>query len=156
MSKVRKSTLEKKKKRRDAGEWVPAFLSALRNSANVRLACQKAGIDRKTAYKLRDKSEPFKEQWKDALADACDVLEAEAWTRARGGSDLLLIFLLKAHRPEMYRETTRHELTGTDGKPITVREVQSVRRKRWQEIAPTLQRALTILPDGSENDLDDR
>jgi hypothetical protein len=49
-------------------------------------------------------------QWDEALEDACDILEAEAWKRARDKSDLLLIFLLKAHRPAKYRETTRHEI----------------------------------------------
>jgi len=36
-------------------------------------------------------------------------------------SDLLLIFLLKAHRPAKFRETTRHELTGAEGGAIDVR-----------------------------------
>lgn len=33
-------------------------------------------------------------------------------------SDTLLIFMLKAHKPDMYRETVRSELTGKDGGPI--------------------------------------
>ena len=37
------------------------------------------------------------------LEDAVDLLEEEARRRALAGSDLLLIFLLKAHRPQMYR-----------------------------------------------------
>jgi hypothetical protein len=34
-----------------AGEWGPAFLAALSKSANVRAACQAAGISREAAYK---------------------------------------------------------------------------------------------------------
>lgn len=142
--KTTKSTPEKKR-RRGAGEWIPTFLATLRNSGNVRLACQKAGIDRKTAYKWKERSREFREQWQEALDDACDVLEAEAWNRARGGSDLLLIFLLKAHRPDIYRETTRHEVTGAGGKPIQIK-VAAIRQKRWKDIQPTLRRVLMELP----------
>ena len=52
--------------------------------------------------------------------DACDVLEVIAWRRANASSDLLLIFLLKAHRPEKYRETIRQEHTGAAGVPLRV------------------------------------
>ena len=138
-----KSTPKKRARRREAGEWMPAFLVALRNSANVRAACQKAGIDRKTAYNHRDKSDEFRRQWQEALEDACDILEAEAWTRAREKSDLLLIFLLKAHRPAKYRETTRLEHSGPEGKPIELQDVERVRRKRWTDVAPIMAKALT-------------
>ncbi|GAG11534.1 unnamed protein product, partial [marine sediment metagenome] len=50
-----------------------------------------------------------------AMEDACDLLEAEAFTRAMKSSDWLLRMLLSAHRPERFRDTTRHELTGKDG-----------------------------------------
>ncbi len=36
---------------------------------------------------------------------AVDVLEGEAWRRAvEGGSDQLLMFLLRSNRPQVYRE----------------------------------------------------
>ena len=87
-------------------EWFPLFLAALRASGNVRLACEKAKIDRRTAYRNRDDNERFRAAWDEAIEDACDSLEAAAWLRAKRNSDTLLIFLLKAHRP-MYRDTTR-------------------------------------------------
>lgn len=93
-------------------EWWPRFLAALRNSANVRAACTAAGIERKTAYRNRDRYKGFAKAWDEAMEDACDVLEAEAWQRARSTSDLLLIFLLKAHRPGMYRETIKQQHEG--------------------------------------------
>ncbi len=105
-------------KKQGAGEWRPAFLAALRNSANVRASCMAAGISRKTAYQHRNRSAEFRAQWDDAIEDACDVLEAEAWQRARSTSDVLLIFLLKAHRPGMYRD--RFEITGKDGGAIVM------------------------------------
>ena len=94
-------TLEKER------EWFPTFLAVLRNTANVRAACEKAKIDRRTAYRNRDDNESFRARWDTAIEDACDQLEAAAWLRAKGRSDTLLIFLLKAHRPERYREMNR-------------------------------------------------
>lgn len=99
-------------------KWQKAFLSALANSGNVRAACRAAGTHRPTVYERRHKDPEFAALWEDALEDAADSLEAEAVRRARGGSDTLLIFLLKGLRPTKWRETTRHELTGPDGGPI--------------------------------------
>ena len=97
---------------------MPAFLTALANSANVRLACQAAGVSRKTAYAHRERSARFAADWESALEDACDGLEVLARKRASEGSDVLLIFLLKAHRPAKYRETYRHEVTDGQGGPL--------------------------------------
>lgn len=116
-----------------AGEWREPFLAALRNSGNVRAACQAANVSRPVAYKHRNEYPKFAAQWDDALEDACDVLEAEARTRARGGSDLLLIFLLKAHRPEKFRENQRIEHVGSDGGPIQIKPIDY-----RQAVAPLL------------------
>jgi hypothetical protein len=104
-------------------DWTEQFLVGLRNSANVRLACQKAGIDRPTAYRLRERSKTFAAQWDVALEEAIDILEAEAWKRGTSVSDVLLIFLLKAHRPEKYRETTKHVVTGDATEPVVIKVV---------------------------------
>lgn len=107
-------------------DWKKKFLEALKNTANVRAACYAAGIDRVTAYTYRKKDEKFAKEWETSLDEAVDLLEASAWQRAKSGitrehshfykgnlvgkdviqeySDTLLIFLLKAHRPEKYRE----------------------------------------------------
>jgi hypothetical protein len=95
-----------------AADWSPAFLAALRNSANVRYSCEKAGIGRRTAYDRKEKDKDFANAWADALEDACDALEAVATTRARESSDVLMIFLLKAHRPEKFRENVNVKLNG--------------------------------------------
>lgn len=88
-------------------EWFPVFLATLRNTANVRAACQAAKITRETAYDNRKANASFAARWDIAIEDACDQLEAAAWLRAKSRSDTLMIFLLKAHRPDKYRETTR-------------------------------------------------
>jgi hypothetical protein len=71
---------------------------------NVRLSASSAGIDRDTAYKRRARDPRFAEAWAQAREDAIDVLEAEARRRALSASDALLMFLLRAHRPSLYRE----------------------------------------------------
>jgi len=121
------------------------FLDHLRKTANVSESAQIAMRDRRTFYQWRDKEPEFALAWDDALDDATDALEGEARRRALHGheeyvvsmgqivldpktgeplmqkrfSDALTTLLLKAHRPEKYRE--RHEVrnTGTIGITIT-------------------------------------
>ena len=71
---------------------------------------------------MRRHSEDFAAQWREALGEGSDLLEAEARRRAVTGidkpvfykgkvvgsitkySDRLLMFLLKAHRPQKFRD----------------------------------------------------
>jgi len=101
------------------------FLESLRETGNVRLACEAAGKPRRTVYNWRDRWTTFEDEWDDALEDACDTLEREAWIRAtEGQSDRLLMFLLKAHRPNKFKERAAVEHTGEAGGPIIqVREI---------------------------------
>jgi hypothetical protein len=107
---------------RKKGPWPRAFLAALRRSGVVRSACRAARVGRSTAYRHRDTDPAFAAAWDRALETAVDALELEARRRAVEGversvfhagkqvgiihdySDTLLIFLLKANRPEKYRD----------------------------------------------------
>lgn len=143
-------------------EWKVKFLAALRTSGNVRLACDEAGVDRSWAYKQQKRSLEFAEQWAEALQEAIDRLEAEAWKRARDGvtrhkpifyrgdkvgeeiiteySDTLMVLLLKSHRPNVYRE--RQENINTNIRPNQITIIEAVKHcqpdqeNRYQE-APT-------------------
>ena len=86
-------------------DWVPRFLEVIRSTGNVRLAADSAGIDRSTPYVRARRDPVFAAAWAAAEQDAIDVLEAEARRRALTASDALLMFLLRAHRPERYRES---------------------------------------------------
>jgi len=66
------------------------------------------GFTRNTAYVWKREDPEFAHAWEDAIEQGCDLLEDEAKRRALDSSDLLLIFLLKAKRPDKYRE--RHEV----------------------------------------------
>ena len=98
--------------------WCKRWLEVFRDTGNVRLACHAANVKRITAYHYRDADPEFAQEWTEAEEDACDRLEAIARQRAEKVSDTLLIFLLKAHRPEKYRETVRQGHTGAGGGPI--------------------------------------
>ena len=106
--------------KRDGGSpapvWQAAFLAALRDSGNVRVACAAAQIGKSTAYDRRKADAGFAAEWADSIDDAADLLEAEARRRAVvGGSDTLLIFLLKGARPEKYRDNHRVDVRGAVG-----------------------------------------
>lgn len=108
--------------------WKQKFLEELASTCNVRAACVAANIARTTAYAHRHSDVAFAEAWDDALDDALDDLESEARRRAKDGveepvfhlgkevakvrkySDGLLMFLLKAYRPERFRDLNLEQL----------------------------------------------
>ena len=79
---------------------------------------------------MRRHSEDFAAQWREALEEGSDLLDAEARRRAVTGidepvfykgevvgsitkySDSLLMFLLRAHRPQMFRDGGKVEQPG--------------------------------------------
>lgn len=102
--------------------WKKGFLEALRNSANVRIACEKVSITRAAAYKAYHKDAKFAAQWDEALESACDILEARAWERSKT-SDAVLMFLLRAHRPQKYTEKIKTEHSGNLQTEITLHAI---------------------------------
>ena len=117
-----------------------AFLSTLRTGASIGAACRKAGMGRSPAYEWRDEDEDFRLAWDEAVDEGTDVLEDEATRRARDGtvkpvfyqgqecggireySDTLIMFMLKARRPEKYRE--RHQIEHEIDGQLTVKIVK--------------------------------
>ena len=121
------AAVDKKKRQRE-------FLDAFAACGNITRACLDTGISRRTVYnwKLTDMDgkpiDPeFMQAYDDAVAQAVELLEDEARRRAVEGdptpmtiaqerevvmrkSDTLLIFLLKAHAPEKYRERYEHKV----------------------------------------------
>lgn len=104
------------------------FIEAFAIYGNIVRACVEINIPRRTVYNWKAKGEDgkhldpeFMKLYEVARKEAVAVLEAEAWRRAVDGestpitvagereevdkkSDTLLIFLLKAHAPEKYRD----------------------------------------------------
>ena len=104
-----------------------AVLAAFKNCANVTKACELVDIARATFYGwLRDDPE-FKAAYEASREEAIQVLEDEAIKRATiGGSDTLLIFLLKAARPQKYRDYVRQEVTGPNGAGLVPTRIEIV------------------------------
>lgn len=98
------------------------FLAVLRETCNVSEAARAIGVSRRAVYDWREAHADFRADWEDAEQEAADKLEREAWRRAVEGtdkpvtfhgaitatykeySDRMLELLLKAHKPEKYRE----------------------------------------------------
>jgi len=108
--------------------WTPArkkkFLKLLQDSGgNVSRACRDIGLSSRGAYKMKDRNKAFSDQWDEIAEAGTDDLIEEARRRAYHGidkpiyhqgfkvdtikeySDTLLIFMIKAKRPE-YKDKT--------------------------------------------------
>ncbi len=118
------------------------FLATFALTANLTTAAAAAGIPRTTVYKWQEEDEQFCAALNEAREQAYDRLEQEALRRAVEGtqrkrpiivgrevvdyeiiteySDRLLEMLLKAARPEKYRERQSIEHSGSDGGPIVI------------------------------------
>ncbi len=91
--------------------WQEKFLDSLRAVCNVTTACAAAGISRQQAYRTRESDAAFAEAWQSALDAAVDELEATAFKRSlEEGESQLLMFMLRCHKPSVYKETSRHEV----------------------------------------------
>jgi len=87
-------------------DWAAAFLKSFRLSGNLTSACCRVGIRKETVYSRKAKDPEFARAFEEAHELAIEDLEAEARKRALSGSDMLLAFLLRAHKPELYGERT--------------------------------------------------
>ena len=95
--------------------WGAPFLSAYRDSMNIRASCTAASITRSAYYKHLHTSGRFREAVEDAKADALDRVEAVALSRGlNGASDRLLEFWLKSHRPETFGDASERRCSGTN------------------------------------------
>lgn len=115
------------------------FLETLRQTCIVSEAAKIAGIGRRTVYQWREADPEFAAAWDEAEQEAADKLEREAWRRGVEGvdkpvtyqgkitatykeySDRMLELLLKAHRPDKFKDRVANEHSGPGGGPIETR-----------------------------------
>lgn len=95
-------------------------LAALTQGWSVHGACRQAGIGTRSYYDWRDTDATFRAETEAAIEAATDHLEDVARNRALQHSDLLLIFLLKSRRPNIYNRKTI-TLAGDPANPIGLR-----------------------------------
>ena len=104
------------------------FIENVAQMGNVAMAARATGWSRGTPYALRKTDKLFAEAWKEAEDIAVDMLEGQAWSLAMKGvkepvfhngeqcgfkvkySERMLEILLKARRPNTYRENIKAEL----------------------------------------------
>jgi hypothetical protein len=110
-------------------DWAPRFLEVLRECPDVSKAAAAVGIQRSTAYRRRQADEDFALAWSDAHAVSLDELEAALFRRAKDTDTTAAIFLLKSHRPDIYRENVKVEHSGsvkTDLSALSTEELQAI------------------------------
>lgn len=117
-------------------EQIGIFMQTLRDKGVLRLACEAAGVSRRTIDQAARQDQEFRMQMDEAYAEFADFLEQVAILRSTEGveepvffqgqevgyktrySDDLLGKLLQARRPELY--STKVETTNK-GEPLEVR-----------------------------------
>lgn len=123
----KKETVEEKKPHTQImpSQWVPLFLEGITQGYTVARAAAYAGVSTTAVYRRRHHRAAFKAAWDRAAEVGTELLEQEAQRRAYHGcdepvfhkgiqcgmtkrySDALLVLLLKARKPELYREDKR-------------------------------------------------
>lgn len=116
------------------------FLGLVANGASITRAARSIRMSRQYMYELRVKDPIFAAAWDAAEEEGTDLLEDEATRRAAEGveepvyykgdvagfvrkySDTLMIVLLKARRPDKYRERSETTHKGDATAPIHVIE----------------------------------
>ncbi len=96
------------------------FLRILRDCGTVTAAAKAIGITRQAAYLAKDKYPTFALEWEEAIESATDKLVEVAVKRASkaNGSDALLMFLLRGHRPSVYAPERSPETPTATDKPV--------------------------------------
>ena len=96
------------------------FLTILRDCGTVTAAAKAIGITRQAAYLAKDKYPTFALEWEQAIEESTDKLVDVAVERASkaNGSDALLMFLLRGHRPSVYSPERSPEAPPTADKPV--------------------------------------
>ncbi|MDO9463795.1 MAG: hypothetical protein Q7J67_00600 [bacterium] len=137
-----------------SGDLYKRFFQNLSLTCNVTKSAASIGVSRQHVHHLRRNNKQFAKDWDDAIERATDTLEAEARRRALEGfarpiyyqgkkvgdeilySDQLMVTLLRAHRPDKFRES------GFDLPPgseivIAMRRADEVKTDEVIDITPT-------------------
>lgn len=144
-------------RRMPAKRWKAVFLADFAVYGNVSQAARVAKVTRQTVYAHREADPEFLAAMDDAQEQASDVLELEARRRAVEGvqkpvfqrgelvgtireySDTLLVVLLKANRPDKFKERGTMEHSGAVGMlPLTEVVVERPAAPGPDEGPPTL------------------
>jgi len=85
------------------------FLRAFAKTGNIAEACRAAGLDRRLAYRWRDRDSDFARRWKEAAARAAELLHDELMERALIGRERIVY----RYRPTAAHQAVRREIFGS-------------------------------------------
>ncbi len=105
-------------------EKAERICDALHEKPSVAAACRRVRISRKTYYNWRKSQDGFAAMVDAAKNEGLDAAEDALIERGMKSDTTALIFMLKAHRPDVYKERFSGELTGKDGGPIAVTQIR--------------------------------
>lgn len=123
------------------------FIELIAEGYTINHAAKSVGISRMAPYRLRDRNPRFAKKLADAMEAGADVMEDEMRRRGVEGtlkpvfhqgeicghireySDTLLIFALKARRPEKYRDNYKVEHSG---------KIDVVDGSNWKQLTDSL------------------
>lgn len=127
------------------------FLELVAEGYTINHAAKAVGISRMAPYRLRDRNPRFAKKLTEAMEAGSDVMEDEVRRRAIEGtlkpvfhqgevvghireySDTLLIFALKARRPQKYRENIKIDVSHLDA--AIERELARVAARNEREVS---------------------
>lgn len=110
----------KKGRKRD---WTGAFLTAFKQIGILGPAATHAGVSRWAVRKRVIRDPAFAQRYNEAMEESTERLEAVAFARAsrtEEPSDILLMFLLKGRKPNVYRDNWRVEHAAAEGSAVPV------------------------------------
>ena len=137
------------------------FLDGIARGLTPTGAARAAGIGRAVVYRWRESDPDFRQAWETAHAAMVDGLERSAIQRAAEGwdepvwyqgrqvgtvrkfSDRLLELVLKAERPDKYRERVDHQVTAV---PLSPEEIAAARAAALSPEVEAAARTIASLP----------
>lgn len=97
------------------------FLREFSRIANVKRACEAAGIARQTHYDWLKDDPTYAQRFEAATMLTGSIVEEKAFELAlEGENHVVLLALLKRLKPSEYRDRASFEHTGKDGAPISM------------------------------------
>lgn len=129
-------------------QWLQAFA----DEVYVTRACKVSGVSRSTAYQWRSEDPVFAERWAEVDEQNVEALEAEARRRGMHGtlkpvfykgdevgqvreySDALIMFMLKAKRPDVYRDRAHVTHAGDPKAPLQVEHTVNLKALEEDEL----------------------
>lgn len=136
--------------------WVEPFLKHFARNGVVSWAARRAGIARQHVYWYKRRHPEFAAEFAEAEAEGVEWIEAAAVQAAHAGNATLLMFLLKARKPHVYRDNYRAPKQIPPDPPHHTAESGMSITQRIEKLAFELQRKREAAASHGESEGHDR